>query len=79
MFLYIAYLIMCIVVVPAANSIDVASSSVSIGTNVYTVTSTDLENDQLYYNMTCIPATCPFKIYDCEHCYIQISIKIPIL
>lgn len=47
-----------------SNSIDVASSSVSIGTNVYTVTSTDLENDQLYYNMTCIPATCPFKIYD---------------
>nr|XP_022313980.1 protocadherin-like protein [Crassostrea virginica] len=47
------------------NSIDVASSSVSIGTKVFTVTSTDLENDQLFYNMTCVPASCgPFKIYD---------------
>ena len=54
--------------VSAQNSIDVASSSVSIGTKVFTVTSTDLENDQLFYNMTCVPASCgPFKIYDCKH------------
>ena len=54
--------------VSAQNSIDVASSSFSIGTKVFTVTSTDRENDQLFYNMTCVPASCgPFKIYDCKH------------
>ncbi|XP_048744688.2 cadherin-23-like isoform X2 [Ostrea edulis] len=47
-----------------ANSVDVASSGASIGTTVFTVTSTDQENDQLFYNMTCTPVTCPFKIYD---------------
>ncbi|XP_062573085.1 cadherin EGF LAG seven-pass G-type receptor 2-like [Saccostrea cucullata] len=47
-----------------SNSRDIASAGVSIGTTVFTVTSTDNENDQLYYNMTCTPATCPFKIYD---------------
>ncbi|XP_055996535.1 cadherin-23-like isoform X2 [Ostrea edulis] len=47
-----------------ANSVDIASSGTSIGTTVFTVTSTDQENDQLFYNMTCTPVTCPFKIYD---------------
>ncbi|XP_048727546.1 serine-rich adhesin for platelets-like [Ostrea edulis] len=47
-----------------ANSVDITSSGTSIGTIVFTVTSTDQENDQLFYNMTCTPATCPFKIYD---------------
>lgn len=46
-----------------SNSIEIAGSTTPIGTNIFTVTSTDPENDQLHYNMTCIPA-CPFKIYD---------------
>uniref|UniRef100_K1PI11 Protocadherin Fat 1 n=1 Tax=Magallana gigas TaxID=29159 RepID=K1PI11_MAGGI len=47
----------------SSNSIEIAGSTTPIGTNIFTVTSTDPENDQLHYNMTCIPA-CPFKIYD---------------
>nr|XP_034303261.1 protocadherin Fat 1-like isoform X2 [Crassostrea gigas] len=46
-----------------SNSIEIAGSTTPIGTKIFTVTSTDPENDQLHYNMTCIPA-CPFKIYD---------------
>ncbi|XP_062571773.1 cadherin-related family member 2-like [Saccostrea cucullata] len=46
-----------------SNSIEIPGSTTAIGTNIFTVTSTDPENDQLYYNMTCTPA-CPFKVLD---------------
>ncbi|XP_052675892.1 protocadherin-16-like isoform X1 [Crassostrea angulata] len=39
------------------------STTATVGTNVYTVTSFDAENDQLFYNMSCIPDHCPFTIF----------------
>jgi hypothetical protein len=53
--------------IAAANSVDIASAGTAIGTTVFTVTSTDQENDQLFYNMTCTPVTCPFRIFDCDY------------
>ncbi|KAL3855401.1 hypothetical protein ACJMK2_014612 [Sinanodonta woodiana] len=44
---------------PASTVVSTASTT---GTVAYTVTSTDAENDQLYYNMTCSPSPCPFTI-----------------
>lgn len=41
----------------------VISSSTTIGSAVYTVTATDSDSGQLYYNMTCVPVTCPFVIH----------------
>ncbi|KAK3581875.1 hypothetical protein CHS0354_000290 [Potamilus streckersoni] len=46
---------------PAEVTLSTASTTGSV---VYTVTSTDAENDQLYYNMTCTPSSCPFTILD---------------
>lgn len=40
------------------------SNSATMGTNVYTVTSYDAENDQLFYNMSCSPVDCPFTIFE---------------
>ncbi|XP_048729930.2 protocadherin Fat 4-like [Ostrea edulis] len=39
------------------------TASYTTGTSIYTVTSSDAEGDQLYYNMTCSSVTCPFAIY----------------
>ncbi|KAL3861471.1 hypothetical protein ACJMK2_007505 [Sinanodonta woodiana] len=46
---------------PAQVTLSTASTTGSV---VYTVSSTDAENDQLFYNMTCTPASCPFTILD---------------
>ncbi|XP_061188658.1 protocadherin-11 X-linked-like [Saccostrea echinata] len=43
-------------------SVTVSPSTVT-GTSIFTVSSTDKEAAQLYYNMTCLPASCPFKIF----------------
>ncbi|XP_061171751.1 protocadherin Fat 4-like [Saccostrea echinata] len=43
-------------------SVNVTATTTT-GTSVYTVTSSDIEGDQLYYNMTCSLPTCPFAIY----------------
>ncbi|XP_062616102.1 cadherin EGF LAG seven-pass G-type receptor 2-like [Saccostrea cucullata] len=43
-------------------SVSVSPTTIT-GTSIYTVSSTDKEAAQLYYNMTCIPASCPFKIF----------------
>lgn len=47
------------------------STTATVGTNVYTVTSFDAENDQLFYNMTCIPDHCPFTIFQCKLQFLQ--------
>ncbi|XP_053376789.1 cadherin-23-like [Mercenaria mercenaria] len=39
------------------------STSSGIGTNVFTVNTTDYEGDTLTYTMTCDPASCPFQIF----------------
>ncbi|KAK3611794.1 hypothetical protein CHS0354_014146 [Potamilus streckersoni] len=44
---------------PASTMVSTASTT---GTVAYTVTATDAENDQLYFNMTCSPSPCPFTI-----------------
>lgn len=38
----------------------------AVGTNIFTVIATDVENDQIHFTMTCDPATppCPFDIFD---------------
>ncbi|XP_052706933.1 protocadherin Fat 4-like [Crassostrea angulata] len=41
----------------------VISSSTTTGSTVYTVTATDSDSPQLYFNMTCVPVTCPFVIH----------------
>lgn len=43
---------------------SITASSTTTGTTIYTVTSTDTDSPQLYYNMTCIPASCPFTIHN---------------
>ncbi|XP_061190353.1 cadherin EGF LAG seven-pass G-type receptor 2-like [Saccostrea echinata] len=42
--------------IPAATSTK--------GNIIYTVNSTDEDSSQLYYNMTCVPASCPFTIHN---------------
>lgn len=43
-------------------SVNVTSKTPT-STSIYTVTSSDAEGDQLYYNMTCSTTPCPFAIY----------------
>ncbi|KAK3581876.1 hypothetical protein CHS0354_000291, partial [Potamilus streckersoni] len=50
------------VIVNLANSTSIPTSYTS-GTNVFTVITTDPENDQLSYSMTCNPSPCIFVIY----------------
>nr|XP_034302099.1 protocadherin-11 X-linked [Crassostrea gigas] len=45
---------------PASVSV---SPNTIVGTSIFTVTTTDKESAQLFYNMTCIPSECPFKIF----------------
>ncbi|XP_061179511.1 protocadherin-like wing polarity protein stan, partial [Saccostrea echinata] len=42
----------------------IAASTTTTGSVIYTVTSTDSDSNQLYYNMTCAPAACPFTIHN---------------
>ncbi|KAK3576699.1 hypothetical protein CHS0354_024311 [Potamilus streckersoni] len=51
------------VITNLANSVSVATTATS-GYTVFTVTATDAENDQLFFNMTCNKAVCPFQILD---------------
>ncbi|XP_078334887.1 protocadherin Fat 4-like [Crassostrea virginica] len=39
------------------------TSQTPTSTSIYTVTSSDSEGDQLYYNMTCSSPSCPFAIF----------------
>lgn len=48
----------------SAASVNVTSKTPT-STSIYTVTSSDAEGDQLYYNMTCSTTPCPFAIYHC--------------
>lgn len=43
------------------------SPNTIVGTSIFTVTTTDKESAQLYYNMTCLPSVCPFKIFACTY------------
>ncbi|KAK3098569.1 hypothetical protein FSP39_020759 [Pinctada imbricata] len=54
------------VITNLAATTQVSTTSTTIGDDIFTVTSTDTENDQLHYNMTCVPSGCPFTIYDCK-------------
>ncbi|XP_052706998.1 cadherin-23-like [Crassostrea angulata] len=42
----------------------IPSVSSTTGNIIYTVTSTDSDSSQLYYNMTCVPPGCPFTIHN---------------
>eukprot|EP00105_Crassostrea_gigas_P021508 XP_011440666.1 PREDICTED: protocadherin Fat 4 [Crassostrea gigas] len=44
------------------GSVSVSPNTI-VGTSIFTVTTTDKESAQLFYNMTCIPSECPFKIF----------------
>ncbi|XP_033727558.1 cadherin-23-like [Pecten maximus] len=44
------------------GSVSIASGSTSVGTAVHTVTSTDTDSQQLFYNMTTSPVGAPFQI-----------------
>ncbi|XP_056013069.1 uncharacterized protein LOC130052368 [Ostrea edulis] len=44
------------------SSVSVSPTTIT-GTAIFTVSSTDKESAQLYYNMTCLPSSCPFKIF----------------
>ncbi|XP_021355490.1 cadherin-23-like isoform X2 [Mizuhopecten yessoensis] len=44
------------------GTVTIASSSTSIGTTVHTVTATDTDSQQLFYNMTTNPGGAPFQI-----------------
>ncbi|KAL3856367.1 hypothetical protein ACJMK2_011135 [Sinanodonta woodiana] len=51
------------VITNLASSVSLATTATSSYT-VFTVIATDAENDQLYFNMTCNRAVCPFQILD---------------
>ncbi|KAK3581873.1 hypothetical protein CHS0354_000289 [Potamilus streckersoni] len=57
---------------PAQMTLSTASTTGSV---VYTVNSTDAENDQLYYNMTCSPASCPFTILNSGVIHVTQSLR----
>ncbi|XP_062601137.1 protocadherin Fat 4-like [Saccostrea cucullata] len=42
----------------------IAAATSTKGNIIYTVNSTDEDSSQLYYNMTCVPAACPFTIHN---------------
>nr|XP_022309583.1 protocadherin Fat 4-like [Crassostrea virginica] len=42
----------------------VTAAGTTTGTTIYTVTSTDSDSSQLYYNMTSLPANAPFTIHN---------------
>ena len=45
--------------------VEVDATVVKIGTNVFTVSISDAESDQVTYTYTCTPAgDCPFALYD---------------
>ncbi|XP_052762331.1 uncharacterized protein LOC128204975 [Mya arenaria] len=45
------------------------STTVLVGTTAFTVLVTDAEGDDLTFTMTCIPASCPFTIFNCTAVY----------
>ncbi|XP_056008142.1 cadherin-23-like [Ostrea edulis] len=45
-------------------TVTIAANSTTTGNVIYTVQSTDSDSSQLYYNMTCVPAACPFTIHN---------------
>ena len=51
-----------------SDSVNVSTATNTIGDTIFTVTSADVENDQISYSMSCSPATptCPFQIFDCK-------------
>ena len=55
--------IRCITFIPGVK----VSPSTVVGTSIFSVSTTDKESAQLYYNMTCLPSTCPFKIFACKY------------
>ncbi|XP_060083011.1 cadherin EGF LAG seven-pass G-type receptor 1-like [Ylistrum balloti] len=46
------------------SSVTIAGASTSVGTTVHTVTTTDSDSQQLFYNMTTSPVGAPFQIQD---------------